>query len=113
MRTGCPGSGRYVILSRDMNAPAVIACSALKETYRDMLEERRRRYTVYLSRGQRGIDKGQVKGRERGISREHRSSKVSSSALEEPENVLTEDISQDPESIAEDIIRKLELKSMA
>lgn len=91
-----------------LDAPAVIACSALKQTYRD-----------YLKAGNKGVEFIYLKGSVDLIRRrlEERKGHFAGveilrgqfEALEEPENVLTEGVDRDPESIAEDIIRKLGL----
>jgi len=103
------GAIRYLI--EELNAPAVIACSALKQAYRDMLGEGGSDIRfVYLAGGVELI-KDRLRER-KGHFAGAQILESQLSALEEPENILTEDISRNPESIVEDIIRKLELKSI-
>jgi len=94
-----------------MNEPAVIACSALKETYREMLEESGGDIRFIYLAGSAELIKDRLRGR-KGHFAGAPILESQLSVLEEPEDALREDIGQDPESIAEDIIRKLDLKSM-
>lgn len=97
---------RYFI--EGMNEPAVIACSALKQTYRDYLKEGNKEVEFVYLKGSVDLIRHRLeerKGHFAGI--EILGGQFE--ALEEPENVLTESVDQDPESIAEDIIGKLNL----
>ncbi|MFI5323627.1 MAG: gluconokinase [Thermodesulfobacteriota bacterium] len=90
------------------NEPAVIACSALKKSYREFLEDGTGDIRFVYLKGSPGLIRERLdarKGHFAGV-------KILESqieALEEPEGVLTEDITRAPESIAEDIIGKLKL----
>lgn len=93
-----------------LKAPAVIACSALKEAYRQMLEEGGGDIRFVYLAGSPDLIKDRLmerKGHFAGAS----ILESQLGALEEPEDALRVDIGRDPESIAEDIIRKLDLKS--
>jgi gluconokinase len=90
------------------NEPAVIACSALKKSYRDILEEGRGDIEFVYLKGSPGLIRERLDARKGHFA----GAKILESqfeALEEPEGVLTEDINRVPESIAEDIIWKLKL----
>jgi gluconokinase len=91
-----------------LNAPAVIACSALKAAYRDVLKESGRDIRfVYLAGGAELV-RERIEGR-KGHFAGARILENQFEALEEPEDALREDIRMDPESIANDIIDKLHL----
>lgn len=95
-------------LIRGLNEPAVIACSALKQTYRDYLKEENKEVEFVYLKGSGDLIRHRLeerKGHFAGL--EILGGQLE--ALEEPENVLTEGVDQDPESIAEDIIGKLNL----
>ncbi len=95
-------------LIRGLNEPAVIACSALKETYREVLEESGGDIRFVYLAGSAELIKDRLrerKGHFAGVP----ILESQLGALEEPEDALREDIGQDPESIAEDIIGKLNL----
>jgi gluconokinase len=95
-------------LIRGLNEPAVIACSALKETYREVLEESGGDIRFVYLAGSAELIKDRLrerKGHFAGVP----ILESQLGALEEPEDTLREDIGQDPESIAEDIIGKLNL----
>lgn len=95
-------------LIRGLGEPAVIACSALKQTYRDYLKEGNTEVEFVYLKGSAGLIRHRLeerKGHFAGV--EILGGQLE--ALEEPENVLTEGVDQDPESIAEDIIVKLNL----
>jgi gluconokinase len=90
------------------NEPAVIARSALKKSYRDILEEGRGEIEFVYLKGGPGLIRERLDVRKGHFA----GAKILESqfeALEEPEGVLTEDINRVPESIAEDIIWKLKL----
>jgi len=92
-----------------LDEPAVIACSALKQTYRDYLKEGNTEVEFVYLKGSVDLIRHRLekrKGHFAGI--EILGGQLE--ALEEPENVLTEAVDQDPESIAEDIIEKLNLR---
>jgi gluconokinase len=91
-----------------LEAPAVIACSALKQSYRDYLKEGNREVEFIYLKGSFDLIRRRLeerKGHFAGV--EILGGQFE--ALEEPENVLTEDVERDPETIAGDIIRKLGL----
>ena len=95
-------------LIRGLNEPAVIACSALKETYREVLKESGGDIRFIYLAGSAELIKDRLrerKGHFAGVP----ILESQLGALEEPEDALREDIRQDPESIAEDIIGKLNL----
>lgn len=95
-------------LIRGLNEPAVIACSALKEAYREVLEESGGEIRFVYLAGSAELIKDRLmerKGHFAGVP----ILESQLGALEEPNDALREDIGQDPESIAEDIIGKLNL----
>ena len=94
-----------------LRTPAVIACSALKRRYREVLEEGGADIRFVYLTGGRDLIKERLIGRE-GHFAGAQILESQLEALEEPEDALREDIGQDPESITEDIILKLDLKSM-
>lgn len=93
-----------------LNTPAVIACSALREAYREILLESGGDIRFVYLAGSPELITDRLRGREGHFAGvEILESQLG--ALEEPEDALREDIGRDPESIAEDVIRKLDLKS--
>ncbi|MEQ9618292.1 MAG: gluconokinase [Deltaproteobacteria bacterium] len=92
----------------EQTGSAVIACSALKQSYRD-----------YLRSGNKGVRFIYLKGSKELIRKRLQNRKGHFAgagildgqfdALEEPDDALTEDISNDAESIADDIIGALGL----
>lgn len=87
---------------------AVIACSALKQSYRDFLKEGRNDVEFVFLEGDRELIRKRLKER-KGHYAGADLLEGQLSALEEPEGVLREDISSDAEAIAEDILRELKL----
>lgn len=84
---------------------AVIACSALKQQYRDQLQVDANVRFAYL-RGSYDL----IEARLRQRTGHYMSPKLLASqfaALEEPQGVLTIDIGQPPEQIVEEIVKKL------
>lgn len=94
-----------------MDTPAVIACSALRKSYRDMLAESGRDLRFVYLRGDREIIRGRLEGR-KGHFAGPEILESQLEALEEPEDALRVDIGPEPEAIAAEIIRKLELKAV-
>ena len=106
-----PWLGALRNLIRGLDTPAVIACSALKKSYRDMLAVSGLNVRfVYLQGDDRTI-RVRLEGR-----KEHFAGagilESQLEALEEPDDALWENIDADPEAIADDIVRKLELKKI-
>jgi gluconokinase len=89
--------------------PAVIACSALKQSYRDYLSDGNKEVTFVYLKGSEGLLRRRLLGRE-GHFADARILGDQLQTLEEPENVLTESADLDPETIAEDVIYKLDLR---
>ncbi|MEW6145825.1 MAG: gluconokinase [Thermodesulfobacteriota bacterium] len=89
--------------------PAVIACSALKQSYRDYLSDGNKEVTFVYLKGSDELIRRRLEGRE-GHFADARILGDQLQTLEEPENVLTESADREPESIAEDIIGKLNLR---
>ena len=106
-----PWLGAIRNLIEGLSAPAVIACSALKQAYRDMLGEGGSDIRFVYLAGSMELIKDRL-GQRKGHFAGAQILESQLSAIEEPEYVLTEDIARDPESIAEDIIRELGLKSI-
>ncbi|KAB2825431.1 MAG: gluconokinase [Candidatus Dadabacteria bacterium] len=99
-------------LIRGLDAPSVIACSALRKSYRDKLAGSGRDVRfVYL-----GGDKELIRGRLERRKGHFAGAGILESqlqALEEPEDALWEDIGPDPETIADDIIGRLKLEAVS
>ncbi|HET7288947.1 MAG TPA: gluconokinase [Thermodesulfobacteriota bacterium] len=95
-----------------LDAPSVIACSALKKSYRDKLAGSGRDVRfVYL-----GGDKELIRGRLERRKGHFAGAGILESqleTLEEPDDALREDIRHDPETIADDVIRRLKLKAFS
>lgn len=98
-------------LIEGLDTPAVIACSALKKSYREMLSGSGRDVRFVYLRGDAELIRERLERREgqfagAGILESQLE------ALEEPEDALREDIGPDPETIADDIVRKLKLQAV-
>ena len=88
------------------NQSAVLACSALKQRYREQLQVDARVRIIYL-RGDRDL----IEARLRQRTNHYMPSSLLASQfaiLEEPTNALTFDISQPPEQIVADIVKSIE-----
>jgi len=90
------------------NNPSIIACSALRKSYREFLKEDRERVRFVYLKGDENtllkrlsLRKGHFAGADLLESQLE--------TLEEPENVLSVDISKQPEEITNFIIEKLNL----
>lgn len=92
----------------EQTSSAVIACSALKQSYRDYLKKGRSDVRFVFLKGDRELIRERLEER---TGHYAKSSLLESQfkALEEPEDSLTEDISRDAEAIADDIIREFKL----
>jgi gluconokinase len=97
-------------LIKGLDTPSVIACSALKKRYRDKLAGSGRDVRfVYL-----GGDKDLIRGRLERRKGHFAGAGILESqfeTLEEPDDALWEDIGPDPETIADDVIRRLKLET--
>jgi len=93
---------------KGQKGPAVIACSALKKSYRDILEEGSGDIKFVYLKGSAGLIRERLEER-KGHFAGAQILEGQLGALEEPENVLTEDIAKGAQSIVEDIIRELDL----
>jgi gluconokinase len=94
--------------SMNLNEPSIIACSALKRSYREYLKQQKEKITfVYLKGDKNTISKrlASRKGHFAGTLLLESQLKT----LEEPEGVITADIAKQPDVIADYIIEKLEL----
>jgi gluconokinase len=89
-------------------SPVVIACSALKQSYRDYLQKGRGDVKFVFLKGDKELIRERLEERT-GHYAKADLLEGQFEALEEPENALTEDVSQDAEAIADDIIRELKL----
>lgn len=93
-----------------LDKPAVIACSALRKSYRDTLAGSGRDVRFVYLRGERDLIRRRLEGR-KGHFAGPGLLDSQLEALEEPDDALRVDIGPEPESIADEIIRKLELKA--
>ncbi len=96
-------------LIRRQDAGTVLACSALKQSYRDYLGDGRPDVAFVYLKGEASLIEKRLEGREShfagpGILESQLRD------LEEPEDALVIDASQSPESIAGEIIKGLGLK---
>jgi gluconokinase len=85
----------------------VLACSALKQEYRDELHAQLAMQVVYL-KGSEDVLRAHIEGRHGHFAGE---SLLPSqlATLEEPADALVEDVRQTPEAIVENICRRLQL----
>ena len=93
-------------LINGLDAGAVIACSALKRKYRNILSGSSRDVRFVYLKGDKKLIRDRLKGREghfagAGILESQLET------LEEPVDAIIEDIGPDPETIADDIVAKL------
>jgi len=87
----------------------VLACSALKQSYRDYLREGREDVAFVFLKGNRTLIEKRLEGRKDHFAGpEILDSQFKD--LEEPEDALVVDASRDPQSIADEIISALGLK---
>jgi len=94
--------------SLNLNAPSIIACSALKNSYREYLKQNKEEIIfVYLMGDKNTILKRLASRRGHFAGTELLESQFKT--LEEPEGVISFDISKNPEVIADSIIEKLGL----
>ncbi len=96
------------LLIRNQTGPVVIACSALKQSYRNYLQEGRTDVEFIFLKGDRELIRNRLEER-KGHYAGADLLEGQLRALEEPEGALTEDITRDSEAIADDIIRVLNL----
>jgi gluconokinase len=94
--------------SLNLNEPSIIACSALKSSYRQYLKQQNDKIIfVYLKGDKNTISKRLALRKGHFAGTQLLESQLQT--LEEPECVLTCDISRQPEVITDYIIEKLEL----
>jgi gluconokinase len=94
--------------SLNRNEPSIIACSALKNSYREFLKQNKEQIIfVYLKGDKNTISKRLASRKGHFAGTQLLESQLRT--LEEPEGVITADISKRPEVIADSIIEKLEL----
>ncbi len=87
----------------------VLACSALKQSYRDYLREGREDVALVFLKGNHTLIEKRLEGR-KGHFAGPGILDSQFNDLEEPEDALVVDASRDPESIVEEIINSLGLK---
>jgi gluconokinase len=87
---------------------AVIACSALKQSYRDLLVMDRSKVKVVYLKGERKLIAGRLALRHGHFFNEELL-KSQFDALEEPRDAIVEDITRSPQTIVESIRAKLAL----
>lgn len=97
-------------LIRGERAPMVLACSALKQSYRDFLKDGRDDVVFVYLKTEKELARRRLAER-----KEHFAGPGILDdqflTLEEPAGAVTEDASQGPESIAENIIQRLGLSA--
>lgn len=97
-----------VVSSLNLNTPSIIACSALKNSYREYLKQNKEKIIfVYLKGDKNTILKRLTSRKGHFAGTELLESQLKT--LEEPEDVISFDISKKPEVIADSIIEKLGL----
>jgi len=97
-------------LIRGLDAPSVIACSALKKSYRDKLAGSGRDVCFVYLGGDMDLIRGRLE-RRKGHFAGAGILESQLETLEEPQDALWEDIRADPETIADDVIRRLKLET--
>ncbi len=96
-------------LIRSVGTGMVLACSALKQSYRDYLKNGRRDVAFVYLKGDASLVEKRLEGRKGHLAGpEILESQLRD--LEEPEDALVIDASQSPDSIAGEIIKGLGLK---
>ncbi|MGB7292379.1 MAG: gluconokinase [Thermodesulfobacteriota bacterium] len=97
-----------VVSSLNLNTPSIIACSALKNSYREYLKQNKEKIIfVYLKGDKNTILKRLTSRKGHFAGTELLESQLKT--LEKPEDVISFDISKKPEVIADSIIEKLGL----
>lgn len=96
-------------LIRTPHGVMVLACSALKQSYRDFLKDGREDVAFVFLKGNRALIEKRLEGR-RGHFAGPGILESQLRDLEEPEDALVVDASLDPQSIAQEIINALGLK---
>lgn len=103
--------GRLINSSLNLNEPSVIACSALKRSYREYLKQKNEKIIfVYLKGDKSTIYRRLASRRGHFVGTQLLESQLQT--LEEPVGVLTCDISRQPEAITDCIIKKLGLSKL-
>ncbi len=92
---------------RSRAASAVIACSALKRRYRDLLVVNPQEVRIVYLKGERALIEARLAKRS-GHFFDRRLIASQFEALEEPSNAIVEEVSREPETIVESIRAKLE-----
>lgn len=95
-------------LIEKMPGPSVIACSAIKKSYRDYLSEGNKDIEFVFLKGSKGVILHRLADREGHFT----GPDILDSQfrdLEEPRDALTEEVTEEPESIVSDIIKMLNL----
>ena len=104
------GVRKLIDSSLNLNEPSIIACSALKSSYRQYLKREKEKIVfVYLKGDKNTITKRLASRKDHFAGTQLLESQLHT--LEEPEGVIACDISRQPEVIADDIIEKLELSA--
>ncbi len=97
-----------IATSLEENSPAVLACSALRESYRrTLLEENEAVLLVYL-KGDYDLVWSRISARQDHYMKQQML-RSQFETLEEPDDVLTIDISMSVEEIVREILRRLEV----
>jgi gluconokinase len=102
---------KLIDTSSNLNEPSIIACSALKHSYRQYLKRENEKITFVYLKGDRNTIIKRLGSRE-GHFAGTQLLESQLQTLEEPEGVLTCDISRQPEVITDYIIEKLELSRL-
>jgi gluconokinase len=99
---------RLIDSSLSLNEPSVIACSALKSSYRQYLKREEKKIIFVYLKGDKNTITNRLASR-KGHFAGTQLLESQLQTLEEPEGVITCDISRPPEKISDYIIEKLEL----
>ena len=97
-----------IAASLEENRPAVLACSALKESYRQTLLEGNEKVLVVYLKGSYDLIWSRISARQDHYMKPQML-RSQFETLEEPEDVLTVDISMSVEEIVQEIVRYLDV----
>ncbi len=98
---------KLISFSLNHNEPSIVACSALKESYREYLKHKEDDVIFVYLRGDKNTISNRLAAR-KGHFAGTELLKSQLQTLEEPQDAITADIANKPEAITDYIIKKLE-----